>query len=130
QSGSVITHPTISDRIHDPSRAPGTPVVIGVLGEPEPLSLDELTKRSDLVVEARVERLRSYINALDTAVLTDFSIVPLRVLTGRNPSASSKPGAGRLLLSTYGGEVTKDGVTVKAENHGQQALKNGGRYLL
>ena len=60
---------TISDRIYDPSRKPGTPVIIGTLGEPIPQSVDELAKRSDLVLEAKVSRLKSYINAADTAVI-------------------------------------------------------------
>src|SRR5438105_3300788 len=49
---------TISDRIYDPLREPGAPVIIGTLGEPIPLSIDEMTKRSDLVVETTLSRLK------------------------------------------------------------------------
>src|SRR5438093_12422833 len=78
---------TISDRFKDPSRKPGTPIVIGTLGEPIPLSIEELTERSDLILEAKVSWLKSYINVEDTAVITDYTIVPIRVLAGTVPGA-------------------------------------------
>jgi hypothetical protein len=124
------TAPTITDRINDPKRELGTPVVVGVVGDPVPLSLDDLAHRSELVVEGRVKRVRSYINDADTAVLTDFSILPVRVLAGTIPNAVTKPGPARLLVTTYGGEVVKAGVTVRAENHNLEPLKDGQRYLL
>jgi hypothetical protein len=121
---------TISERIADGSRKPGTPVVIGMLGEPIPLSIEDLAKQSDLIVEARVTPLKTYINSADTAVITEFSILPIQVLAGTVPSAAKSPGVTRLLLSSYGGEVVRNGVTVRAENHGLEQLKPGGAYLL
>ena len=121
---------TISDRLKDPSRKPGTPVVIGTLGEPRPLSVEELTKRSDLILEGRVSWLKSYINVEDTAVITDYTIVPIRVLAGTVPGATRQPGvATPLRLSVYGGEVIRDGVTIRAESHDLESLKSSGFYL-
>jgi hypothetical protein len=122
---STAVAQTISDRIYNPSRKPGTPVVIGALGEPVLLSIDEMTKRSDLVLEATLSRLKTYINAADTAVVTDFEMSPAEMFVG------SIPTLGRMLvLTTYGGEVVKDGVTVRAQNHNLRKLNEGVTYLL
>lgn len=116
---------TISDRIFNPHRKQGEPVVIGTLGEPVALSIDEITKQSDLVLEATLTRLKSYINAADTAVITDFEMSPAEMFVG------ALPPLGRILvLTTYGGEVVKDGVTVRAENHNLRELDEGVTYLL
>ena len=118
------TAQTISDRIHDVSREPGTPVIIGVLGEPIPLSIDEFTKRADLVLEARLSRLESYINAADTAVVTEFEIQPIRILSGAVPVEAP------LVLFTNGGEVVRDGVTIREMIHDREELKESTVYLL
>jgi hypothetical protein len=121
---SGATAQTISDRIYDVSRKPGTPVIFGVLGEPIPLSVDELTKQSDLVVETRLSRLDTYVNADDTAIYTDFEMLPIRILAGNVPVAIP------LMLRTYGGEVVREGVTIRAENHDSEQLKESALYLL
>jgi hypothetical protein len=123
---------TISDRIRDPSRKPGSPVTIGVLGEPTPLSVEGLTNGSDLVLEARISWLKTYINVADTAVLTDYAIQPIRILAGTVPGPVTRPGvATPLILSTYGGEIVRDGVTIRAENHNlKEALNTNVSYLL
>jgi hypothetical protein len=81
---------TISDRIRAGARQPGEPLVIGTLGEPLRLSIDQLTKRSDAVVEATVKPLRTYINDADTAVITDFEILTRRVLERGLPAVSQE----------------------------------------
>ena len=123
-SHSGATAQTISDRIHDVSREPGTPVIIGVLGEPTPLSIDEFTKRADLVLEARLSRLESYINAAETAVVTEFEIQSIRILSGAVPVEAP------LVLFTNGGEVVRDGVTIREMIHDREELKESTVYLL
>ena len=118
------TAQTISDRINDVSREPGAPVIFGVLGEPIPLSIDEFTKRADLVLEARLSRLESYINAADTAVVTEFEIQPIRILSGTVPVEIP------LVLLTNGGEVVRDGVTIREMIHDREELKESTVYLL
>ena len=95
-------------------------MVIGTLGEPVPLSTDEMTKRSDMVLEATLTRLNTYIKAADTAVVTDFEMSPTEMFVGAIP-----PLGGILVLTTYGGEVLKDRVTVRAQNHNLGELKEG-----
>jgi hypothetical protein len=128
---SSVSTQTISDRLNDPSRTPGSPVVVGMVGEPIPLSVEELTKRSDLILEGKVSTPRSYINSADTAVITDYRVLPIRVLGGTAPAVTDRPGiAGGLVVSVYGGEVVRNGVTIRAENHDLRPLKEGGSYLL
>jgi hypothetical protein len=115
---------TITERLHSVSGEPGTPLIIGILGEPIPLSIDEFTKRSDLVLEARVLRLDTYVNAADTEVITDFQVQPIRILAGHEPIGTP------LVLRTYGGEVIRDGVTIQAVNHNTEQLMESVVYLL
>ena len=115
---------TISDRVFAAGRDPGAPLIIGLIGEPRPLSIAELTKESDLIIEARVRALKTYVNDADTAVLTDFELLPVRELAGHAPAA------GPFILRTYGGEVIRYGVTVRAENHDSEPLKENVVYLL
>jgi hypothetical protein len=121
---SAATAQTISERIHALSLEPGTPLIIGALGEPIPLSVAEITKRSDLILEARVFRLNTYIDAADTTVSTDFQLLPIRILAGTIPVVTP------LVLRTEGGEVIKGGVTVRYENHNREELKESVVYLL
>jgi hypothetical protein len=51
-------------------------------------------------------------------------MLPIRVIAGDVPVATP------LILSTYGGEVVRDGVTVRAENHDYEPLKEGVVYLI
>lgn len=128
---SWATAQTISDRIRDAKQRPGTPVVVGTLGEPWVLSLEELIRASDLIVVAKVSWLRSYINQADTAVITDSAILPIRVLAGTVRTGAAVPGQTTpLVVSDYGGEAVRDGVTVRAENHNREHLRDGGTYLL
>jgi hypothetical protein len=51
-------------------------------------------------------------------------LLPIRVIAG------NVPGATPLVLRTYGGEVIRHGVTVRAENHDYEPLKDGVVYLV
>jgi hypothetical protein len=123
-SSSAATAQTISDRIYDVFRPPGTPVIIGVLSEPFPKSVSELTNGSALILEAKVSLLRTYINASDTGVISEFEILPIQILAGNVPVETP------LLLRTAKGEVLKDGVTVREVDHDRERLKENMVYLL
>src|SRR5262245_52866591 len=89
---SLIIPQTLSERAREMRKMPGTPVVVTMVSELAPLSLGELAEKSDIVVEATVSRLKSYVNEADTAVLTDDAIHPIRVLIGTLPAAPKTPG--------------------------------------
>jgi hypothetical protein len=122
---------TITDRIRAAQRNPDVPLVIMTVGEPFVLTLAELVKGSDLVVDANVARVRTYANDRDTDILTDFTILPNRVLVGSVPVGVSTPGAtAGLMLATYGGEIVREGVHVRAMDYSMRPLTEGVRYLL
>ena len=123
---------TITDRIRVAQQNPDVSLVMmGSVDESLVLTLAELVKASDLVVEANLVHLRTYVNDRDTDILTDFTIVPNRVLVGSVPVGVSTPGVtARLILATYGGEIVRDGVHVRAIKHGLRPVTEGVRYLL
>src|SRR6185503_7599655 len=131
-ASAASSQTTISERVRLAKETPGTPVVMGVLGEPVRMAVEELTKRSAVVLEARLSWRTTYINAADTAVVTVFAILPIHVLAGRVPPANSTtPGRpAPFVLETYGGEIVKNGVTVRAVSHDLEPLKHDGLYLL
>jgi hypothetical protein len=123
---------TITDRIRVAQQNTDVSLVMmGSVDESLVLTLAELVKASDLVVDANLVHVRTYVNDRDTDILTDFGIVPNRVLVGSVPVGVSTPGAtARLILATYGGEIVRDGVHVRATKHGLRPVTEGVRYLL
>ena len=123
---------TISQRVVAAKEAGTTAITIGVLGEPVAMNIDDLAKQAVLVVEARVTWMKTYINQADTAILSDFGVVPMRVMAGHPPpAASNRPGVPTpFVVTTYGGEVVKNGVTVRAVSHSIEQLRSNGIYLL
>jgi len=71
-ASAASSQTTISERVRLAKETPGTPVVMGVLGEPVRMTVEELTKRSAVVLDARLSWRTTYINAADTAVVTDL----------------------------------------------------------
>jgi hypothetical protein len=122
---------TITDRTRAAQRNDVPLIMIGSVDESGVLTLAELVKASDLVVEANLVHVRTYVNDRDTDILTDFAILPNRVLVGSVPVGVSTPGAtAGLVLATYGGEIVRDGVHVRAIKHGLRPVTAGVRYLL
>ena len=101
---------TISQRVSAAKETATTAISIGVLGEPVEMTIDDLAKHAPLVLEARVSWMKTYINEADTAVLSDFAVIPIRVMAGQiPPAASNRPGVpAPFIVTTYGGEVVKD----------------------
>src|SRR4051794_1344970 len=62
---------------------PGQPVVRGVLREIQPVSADQLAREADLVIEGTLVKTRTYLTPDEQYVLTDFKIVPNRVIAGQ-----------------------------------------------
>jgi hypothetical protein len=122
---------TLTERIRQAKDTPEKKVVVGNLGEPVSLSVDELVKRVDLIVEASLTRINSHRDATDHTVVTDYSIHPLRVFAGTVPGLPTTPGAtSPFILTTNGGEIVVDGITVRANDYNLRTLTDGGHYLL
>src|SRR4029077_7960537 len=87
------------------------------------LSIEELTRKSDLVVEGTLSVIETYVNNADTAVVTDYQMTPLRTLAGTAPVSP-------IVMSTVGGEVVRAGVTIRQETYGRGALHENTVYLI
>jgi hypothetical protein len=122
-STSPVAAQTIVDRLNSTAPPTGAPLVIGILGEPVRLSIEELTKKSDLVVEGTLSVIETYVNKADTAVVTDCQVTPLGALAGTAPVSP-------IVMSTVGGEVVRAGVTIRQETYGRDALHENTVYLI
>ena len=98
----------------------------------EPKTIEELTRAAEVVVQARLVQARSYVTPDADRVLTDYSIVTPKVLAGRSPVLTpSKAGtATALILTTYGGEVVLEDVTVRGLDTNREPITSGAQYLL
>jgi hypothetical protein len=130
---SIASSPLAAQTIPERVRTAGSnPVVVGRLVDVFPSTLDQLMEGADVVVEATLNRIESYLSANEDHILTDFEIVPHRIFAGRLPGATRvTPGrTARPILARYGGELTIDGVRASAVDHAMGPVKDGGRYLL
>lgn len=97
----------------------------------QPATLRELTESAELVLEATVSKLKSYLTPDEENILTDYQIVPVRVFVSRVPAGRGAPGpAVPLVLTMYGGDLTIDGTRVSVVDHAVKRLQAGRRYLL
>ena len=78
---------------------PTPPLTTGVLVDIRPLSIEQLTTGSELVVKGRLSRPKSYLTADDNYVLTDYLLVPERVIAGRVPASQATPGPATPLIT-------------------------------
>src|SRR5689334_5494090 len=101
---STAAAQTISDRVRQAKARSETEVVFSPIGEPRPMSIEQLTKQADVVVLATVRRLSSHPNTADTAVITEYQVLPTRVLAGSGPAGTTTtPGQSTPLVLAMGG---------------------------
>jgi hypothetical protein len=75
------------------------------------LDLAQMTSLADLIVLGPLSVSRTYLSADETMILTDYSVLPSRVLFQRHPA--SRPAFGRgLTLTVDGGTMTIEGAQV------------------
>ncbi|MCC7007899.1 MAG: hypothetical protein IT184_03710 [Acidobacteria bacterium] len=111
--GQSSSRPTISRQIESSPPRPGQPLMLVRLIETMPMSLDDMTRRSTAVVEGILSNARTYIDESDTDVLTDFEIIPMRVLAGSLTPVQVAAGArATVVLRVNAGEVERNGVRI------------------
>jgi hypothetical protein len=98
--------------------------MIGPLGHYDPKTVEDLARESDLVVRAAVSRPDSYLTPDGQRILTDYRIVPGHAVTG--PSRAVVPP----FVAVYGGQVTTDGVVIRATDANLEPIEEGAEYLL
>lgn len=114
-------------------RSPGVPLEQPAPpGDYWPKAIEELAREADVVLQAKLSRINSYLTSNEDRVLTDYRILESRVVAGRLSAMSSQvPGPGvALILTVYGGEVIVEGVTIRGTDNNREAIKDGGQYLL
>jgi len=130
---SPVGAQTLVERAREHARRyPGVPFDLPAApAEFWPTTIEALTKKSEVVLVARLNRMNSYLN-LDR-VLTDYSIREERVIAGSLPARMAQtPGAVvvALILTVWGGEVTVDGLRISGSDSNREPIKHGGQYLL
>ena len=115
-------------------RNPGVPLVMPAPpGEYQQKTLPDLTKGADAVVRARLSRVGSYLDPTENYILSDYRILsPIVVVSGQLQRHSPQaPGRGVVsILNVWGGEVTVEGVLIRATNQNFESIRDGGDYLM
>lgn len=110
---------------------PANPIVRGIFRDVTTAPIETLAKESTLVVVGRLVWSKSYLTADEMNVLSDYSIVPEKVLLGTLPLSQGKPGTlATPTLTVYGGDVKIDGITVTVVDHNVELPRSGERFLL
>jgi len=94
-----------------------------------PIPLRELAQRAQIIVEAEVRPIRTYLSADQCDVLTDFAIVPTAVVAGAMP-ARTTPGPQPFVVTQFGGEMLVNGVLVTAGELDLPVFTAGERLVL
>src|SRR5262249_49826409 len=122
---------TISEAIARGKSEPGRRPFFASDAEIGSLSFEELVRGSTMIVEAKLSSPRTYANARDDRLLTDFTIEPLRFYRGLVPTNVARPGAiTPFVLSLVQGVIVREGVTVRSGVHGFEQMVPGKPYLL
>ena len=108
-SGQRLTIPEAVRRM-----APG-PYVTSRIRELSPLPFGDMVHRSDMIVQGTLKNPRVYLSADQTALYTDYDLLPIRVIADRGTNSGSRvPGPPRpIVVRQWGGETTIEGVKVK-----------------
>lgn len=110
---------------------PTNPIVRGVLRDIQPVPIEVLAKEAQVILIGRLEISKTYLTPDEENVLTDFRIVPERIISGQVPLTRSKPTAAEpLILTVYGGNITIDGFTVTAVDHNLNLPQSGRQFVL
>jgi hypothetical protein len=101
-------------------------------GDYWPKTIDELAREAEVILEARLSRVNSYLGSNEDRILTDYAISEATVIAGRLPVIATRtPGvAVPLIVTVYGGQANVDGVLVRAIDVNREAIKDDGRYLV
>jgi hypothetical protein len=123
--------PTISAEVARHRSEPGKVLYFGGMAEPSPLTLEQMTKASSLVLEAQLRTLRTERLKNDKGVRTDFTVIPTRIHHGVVAGNVATPGASvPIVLSVKQGRLVVDGLVIIGDVMGFEPLKDGVSYLL
>ena len=119
--------PTIYDLVN---RVAPNPVQQVMYVELLPDTLQELTRKSDLVLVGRIESAESYISADQREVFTDYTVTPIDRIQTRHSTTKGSAVAGPIILKRWGGQVSIAGVPVTFEASHLRFFKPSDRLLM
>lgn len=129
-AGITITqsHGRVYERV---AASDGKPVRIVIGRDASQVSLPELAN-ADLIVRAKLVRIKSYVTADGNHIYTDYHVVPSRVIADRSGfGVQQKPGPAQPIeLTLYGGEVFINGVKVTFVDTSQKAVSTDADLLI
>jgi hypothetical protein len=101
-------------------------------GDYLPKEIDALATESDVVLRGRLARIKTYLGPNEDRILTDYQIHVEQLIAGSLPHMTSKVpgGAPALTLTVYGGELTIEGVLVRATDANRDQIVDRKSYLL
>jgi hypothetical protein len=112
---------------------PGEPLLF-VHGPVEyvPKPVEQVASGAIAVLQAKLVRVKSYLDSTARSILTEYMITEPTVVAGHLPTVAERvPTAGKpLILTTVGGEIIVEGVTIRGENPSCDPIKEGAQYLL
>jgi hypothetical protein len=105
------------------------PVVRNIIREFVPVPLSELSEQAELVVDAEVQAINTYLSSDECYLLTDYAVVPRASIAGTVPQRT-QPGPPPLVLTLVGGATTIQGVQVVVRDEQLPLIPSGTRVIL
>ena len=106
---------TIPESVARYDGPPGGPMYAVRSAEVIPLSLGEMVRRSELIVEATLRVRRTYLSEGETWIHTEYDVIPVMVFVNRRGQSAQRPGPQSLILRQSGGRMVVSGRDVIAE---------------
>ena len=101
------------------------------ISETVPVELESLTLGADIIVQATVRPLKSYLSPDERELFTDYLVTPTRIFSQRIPLTSAVPGPpSSVVLTRWGGTAIVEGVQVTLVDVNTPPLEEGVEYIL
>ena len=129
---AVLAPSSEAQTLRDAARlsAPGPVAMLTMCDCPE-VTLEQLTSTADLIVQGTVRPLQTYLSPDEKELLTDYLVVPTRILLQRAAQTSGRPGpAAAITLTRRGGTTLIEGVQVSFVDQQVAPLIAGAEYIL
>jgi hypothetical protein len=110
--------------------AQGEPVSIRRYIELNPVPLEILAQRADLIVHGTVTLKRTYLSDDQRELYTDYEVIPKQVVASSIAIETKKPGFQPLLVKQFGGRTVINGVPVELTHRNLPLMRDGSDVVL
>ena len=120
------TFMTIPEGVAHYDGPPGGPMYRVRIDEVVPLTLGEMVRRSELILEGILRVRRAYLSNDQRWMYTEYEVVPSTVFANRRNASTQRPGLPEsIILKQSGGRMVVNGLEVIAEEHQFRLLPTG-----